>query len=225
MCASSSGNWTASKPQSPACCLAHGFGCRFWLYPDCVWGWDLCTKPFLLLLPPALQHACSDGCVEWREDTSGSRAAVCLCNPGLVHMAKRAGGTAIPGRGVKGNLENLLRKSVFHVMCSHILLPGLPGSQLRLLFPRKDFLFWCPSPCVCCRGRISAFRKAAVCLPFSGWDCKAVCQNALVETRVLLLLPIFQKAFRKGLILSVFFMVNSTFFLESVGLLTHTHSK
>lgn len=148
MCASSSGNWTASKPQSPACCLAHGFGCRFWLYPDCVWGWDLCTKPFLLLLPPALQHACSDGCVEWREDTSGSRAAVCLCNPGLVHMAKHAGGTAIPGRGVKGNLENLLRKSVFHVMCSHILLPGLPGSQLRLLFPRKDFLFWCPSPCV-----------------------------------------------------------------------------
>lgn len=104
--------------------------------------------------------------------------------------------------GVKDSLENLLRKSVFHVICSHILLPGFPGLQLHLLFPRKDFLFWCSSQCVCCGGRISAFRKAAVCLPFSGWDCKAVCQNALVETRVVLHLPIFQKAFRKELILS-----------------------
>lgn len=47
--------------RAPVRCLAHGLGCRSWLYPNCAWGWDMCVKRFLLLLPPALQHACSDG--------------------------------------------------------------------------------------------------------------------------------------------------------------------
>lgn len=206
--------------------LDAGPGCILTVRGDrtCAWNASSSSCPQLCNTPAAMAMG-------WGEGTSGSGAAACHCNPVLVHMAKHAGGTAIPGWGRGGWDEPGLWKTcsgkVFFTLCAHIsfylasqVCSCVCFSLIRISF--SDV----PSVCVT-GGRISAFRKAVVCLLFSGWDRKAVevfVKIALVETWVLLLLPIFQKSFRKGLILSSLLHGKQLFF-PKVSQVAYTHSQ
>lgn len=87
--------------RAPVRCLAHGLGCRSWLYPNCAWGWDMCVKRFLLLLPPALQHACSDGHGVGRGHI-WERSCSLPLQPSLGAHGKACWGDCYPRMGQRG---------------------------------------------------------------------------------------------------------------------------
>lgn len=164
----------------------------------------------------------------------GSRPVVCLCSPGSVYLEKHALRAIIlgPGQQRARGLENLHREPVFLFMCSCILLPGLPGLQLHLLSPRKDFLFCCRSQYACRKGIWACWRHSerlqsaspVFCLGSSG--SSGICQNALVETQgSFCFSPSFRWILGRVQFFLDFLVVKNTFFLASLGLPAHSQCK
>lgn len=140
------------------------------------------------------------------------------------------------GRGEReepDDWKNLLRESTLLFMGLHILLPGLPGSQLHWLSPHKGFLFFV---IVIPRMRwrnfclLKAFGKAVVSLPGllagitrrSSYLSKCTCWNLGPFE-----FPRLSEGFRKGLILPTLpqKVQIALFFLAAVGLPMHSLHK
>lgn len=168
----------------------------------------------------------------WEAGAFGSRPVVCLCSPGSVCLEKHAVRAIILGSGQRRarGLENLHRERVFLFMCSCILLPGLPGSQLHLLSPRKNFLFCSHSQYACrkgiwaCRRHSERLQSASPVLGSPG--SSGICQNALVETRgSFCFSPSFRRPLGRVQFFPAFLVVKNTFFLASLGLPAHSQRK